>query len=189
MINFNKTALIAFGLLGSTSISSYAALDQSGVIKLNGYIYSATCTLDINDQGPSLANINMGRYSTSEFNGTNSEVGGTGENGKVNVTLTDCPDNGTVTLTFDGTIGDKNTILKLDNPNDSGTAKNVGVHLYNISDLTTPLVLDGSQSYSQQIQGESASWTGGFIAKYVSTASNVTAGQANASINYKIIYN
>lgn len=188
-MRFNKITLFVAYLLSTASIPSFAALEQSGVIKLNGYIYSATCTLDINTQGPSLANINMGRYSTSEFNGVDSEVGGSGENGKINVTLTDCPDNGTVALTFDGSIGDKNTILALDNAGSPGTAKNIGVHLYDDDDLTTPLVLDGSQKYTKKIQGESASWVGGFVAKYVSLAEDVTAGQANASINYKLTYN
>ncbi|GAB1438059.1 long polar fimbria major subunit LpfA1 [Providencia sp.] len=180
--------ILTASVLTLFSIHASSALEQAGTIKLNGYIYSSTCTVDLNDQGPSMANISMGRYSTSEFGAVGTEVGGTGENGKIKVTLTDCPDNGTITLTFDGKVVDGQTsILELDNPSAEGSAKGVGIHLYQGSE-TKPLTLDGSVNYSQKIEGESAGWEGTFIAKYVSTSTTVTAGQANATLNYNIIY-
>lgn len=186
-INQTKTLVLSAFILLSAEAS--AALDQSGTIKLNGYIYSSTCTIDLNNQGPSMANINMGRYSTSEFGAVGSEVGGSEENGKITVKLADCPDNGTVTLTFNGKVSDgQPSILELDNASAEGTAKGVGIHLYKDDDETTPLALDGSVKYSQQIKGESAGWEGSFIAKYVSTNATVTAGQANATLNYNITY-
>lgn len=173
----------------TTSVGVLAAESQSGTLTFKGLIYTSTCTIDINDTNSPNANVLMGRYPTSAFTQTSSEVGGENGNGKIEITLEDCPPEGVVTLKLTGTADSSSgQILALDNPTSSNTAKNVGIHIYNVTDMTKPLFVNGSAEQQYTVTDDSASWSAEFVAKYVSTASTVTAGQADATLNYSITY-
>lgn len=184
---FMKTKLL-LGLAMLSSTSAFAMIDQEGVIHLSGYIYSSTCELDINNQGPVDAAVNMGRYPTSSFSKIGDEVGGNGGFGEINMTLKNCPETGELAVSFNGsTIAGNNEILALDNSAINDTAKGLGVHVYSAKDLAKPLNLDGSQVLKTMVDN-SAEFQESFIARYVSTAEKVGSGEANATLNFKVTY-
>ncbi|EMH4147339.1 type 1 fimbrial protein [Providencia stuartii] len=184
-----STRNIFMAVIASAFAFSATAEEQSGTIKFKGLIYNATCTISLNDTNSPNADVKMGRFATSEFTEEGDEVGGTGGDGKLKIKLIDCPDQGTISINLTGHENrfDK-TILELDNKGSAGVAKNVGIRIYNEDDLSKPLKINGSKSEEVKVNGNSAQWTGTFIAKYVSTDDDVEAGQADATLNYKITY-
>lgn len=183
-----KLLPMAFIISVITASATVSAEEQSGQISFTGLIYSSTCTIDINGTG-SDGNVNMGRYATSEFDGAGSEVGGKSGNGKLDISLINCPPQGTVKLKLEGkTDSSSDQILALDNPDDSNTAKNVGIHIYDRDDLGTPFNLNVTKEYKIKDTGDLKSKTLYFIAKYVSTSNNVEAGRADATLNYTLTY-
>lgn len=181
-----KSILCGLFLLSSTS--SFAMIDQEGVIHLSGYIYSATCELDINNQGPKDVGVNMGRYPTSSFSKIGDEVGGNGGFGQIKVSLKNCPSTGDLAVSFNGsTLAGNNEILNLDNAATGDTAQGLGIHVYSENDLNKPLNLDGSEAVKTEVTN-SAEHEEGFVARYVSTAENVASGEANATLNFRVTY-
>ncbi|MEQ4924184.1 fimbrial protein [Proteus hauseri] len=173
----------------TASIGVLAAETQSGTLSFKGLIYSSSCSIDINDSNSPNANVLMGRYPTSAFTEKDSEVGGENGNGKIEITLENCPPVGKVTLQLNGKADDSSDqTLALDNPSSSNTAKNVGIRIYNVKDKSTPLVINGSKTETIDVEGADSSWSAEFVAKYISTANTVIAGQADATLNYTITY-
>lgn len=56
------------------SASVLAVETQTGTLSFKGLIYSSSCIIDINDTNSPNANVLMGRYPTSAFDGKDSEV-------------------------------------------------------------------------------------------------------------------
>ncbi|MEQ4988224.1 fimbrial protein [Proteus vulgaris] len=183
-----KLLPMTFVISAITASATVSAEEQTGQISFTGLIYASTCTIDINGTG-SDGNVNMGRYATSEFDGAGSEVGGTGGNGKLDISLINCPPQGKVKLKLEGkTDSSSNQILALDNPNDTNTAKNVGIHIYDHDDLDVPYNINFAEEYDIKDNGDLKSKTLSFIAKYVSTDNDVEAGRADATLNYTLTY-
>lgn len=173
----------------TASTGALAAETQTGTLTFKGLIYSSSCSIDINDTNSPNANILMGRYPTSAFDGKDSEVGGENGNGKIEITLENCPPVGKVTLKLNGKAdSSSDQTLALDNPTSSDTAKNIGIRIYNIKDMGKPLFINGSKTESIDVEGADTSWSAEFVAKYISTASTVSPGQADATLNYTITY-
>ncbi|EKT54224.1 fimbrial protein [Providencia sneebia] len=182
------TQKILMAIIASSLAFSAVAEEQTGTITFKGLIYNATCTININDANSPNAEVKMGRFATSEFE-SNDEVGGTGGDGKLKIALIDCPDQGKVSLQLIGNASaNDNTILELDNKGNAGVAKNVGIRVYYEDDQTNPIVVNGSKTEDINVPGFSSQWEGSFIAKYVKTGGTVEAGQADATVNYKITY-
>lgn len=184
--------LFPITLLISTMMASASVLaveTQTGTLSFKGLIYSSSCIIDINDTNSPNANVLMGRYPTSAFDGKDSEVGGENGNGKIEITLEQCPPVGKVTLKLDGKAdSSSDQILALDNPTSSETAKNVGIRIYNTKDMSKALVINGSKTESIDVEGADTTWNAEFVAKYISTADTVGPGQADATLNYTITY-
>lgn len=180
---------IFVALCALSTTCAFAVEKQEGTINLEGYIYSATCEIDINNQGPDNAVVKMGRHPTSAFDSVGDETGGTGTDGKITVKLKNCPDEGNLELYLDGTtVGSSDTILQLDNAGASTSAKGVGIHIYDEDNLSRPLKITGSDvSLSADVKG-SKTYTKNLIAKYVSTQKTVTPGEANATLEFSIYY-
>lgn len=179
--------LLALCALSTSSVFA-APISQEGTIHLSGYIYSATCDVDVNGQGPTSANVSLGRHSTSIFGKKGDESQMTGQDGLIKVSLNNCPDTGHLEVSFKGqTVSGDNKILKLDNAGSSSTAQNIGIHLYEADDQNTLLSLDGSTSFSADIKN-GKDYHKDFLATYVSTADEVTAGEADATLGFKIEY-
>lgn len=214
----NKKILLVSILLSSVSCFSAYAKDEilnkasvnhgetKGTIHFTGYIYSATCTIDVSGTGGTTGKedpvIDMGRYSTSEFGKKDSEVGGKGDRGKVKVTLTNCPDEGTMTMKLNGTpdtvTGDDHILQLSGSGNaESGSAGGVGIVLYHKGEeaVSQRIKVNGEKEFTTLFGGENTE-TGelivNFVAKYTKTAEDkeaVTAGSANADLPYVITYN
>lgn len=184
--------LFPITLLISTMMASASVLaveTQTGTLSFKGLIYSSSCIIDINDTNSPNTNVLMGRYPTSAFDGKDSEVGGENGNGKIEITLEQCPPVGKVTLKLDGKAdSSSDQILALDNPTSSETAKNVGIRIYNTKDMSKALVINGSKTESIDVEGADTTWNAEFVAKYISTADTVSPGQADATLNYTITY-
>lgn len=176
-------------LLAGTAMSA-SAVDQTGTISFKGFIYNATCSIDLNDTNSPNVDVLMGRYPTSAFTETGTMVGGKDGYGELNISLTDCPDQGKVKLQLHGKPKDgDNELLELDNPNASTTAKNIAVLIFENDDTNNdPVVIDGSKTEEYNVSS-SASWKGSYTAYYYSTADDVEAGQADATLNYTLSYN
>ncbi len=188
-MNFSTMTKIFLATVSmSTAMGTYADIEQSGTVKLQGTIYSATCTITVNDQllGDGTPIVNMGRYSTGAFGDAGSLVGGSGANGELKVTAINCPDSGTVNMKFSGTpVATDPHMLALDN--DGGKeAKNIGIKLFKGTNIANPLELNTVYTYN--LTGDNKEYTQDFRAAYQSTADTVTAGTANATMNVDVEY-
>lgn len=209
----NKKSLLAMLVLSGALCGSVSAKvdgapkntgSQEGTISFQGYIYSATCTIDVTGSGSVVSDgnpiIDMGRYSTSEFVAPGDEVGGAGGKGAFNVVLTNCPDKGTLTMTLKGTAapyGGSNSVLQLNGGDGGVSATGVGISLYhkNEEGLETRIPISGTRTFSSIFgdkDEETAKLTYSFLAKYIKISdagTPVTAGVANADLPYEITYN
>lgn len=171
------------------SMMNASATEQEGTISFRGFIYNATCSIELNDNDSHDADVLMGRYPTSAFNSSGDEVGGEDGYGSLDISLRDCPDKGIVTLQLHGQQkGSANTVLELDNPDSSETAKNIGIVLYDRDDMDKEIVINGSVTQEYEVDS-SAEWHANYVAKYISTADDVEAGQADATLDYTLSYN
>lgn len=175
-------------LFAGTAMNASAA-EQTGTISFKGFIYNATCSIVLNDTNSPNADVLMGRYPTSAFTKAGDEVGGEDGHGSLSISLLDCPEKGKVTLQLHGKPKDGlNAILELDNPASPNTAKNIGIVLYDRNDMNTDIIINGSVTKEYEVSS-SAEWHVDYVAKYHSTADNVEAGQADATLNYTLSYN
>lgn len=172
----------------AVAIKSFAAIEQSGVVKLQGEIYSATCTIMLNEQ--LLTNgspiVNMGRHSTGQFEKVGSIVTGGSGIGEMKIVAEDCPDNGNIDVTFSG-IANKidKALLAIDIG--EATAENVGIALYQGKLVSPKMRLELNQAYPYVVTSRK-SYTMDFLAAYISTADTVIAGIANGTLNVDITY-
>lgn len=183
------TGKTVLSILLAGSVMSASAVEQDGTISFRGFIYNATCSIDINNSNSPNADVDMGRYPTSAFTESGDEVGGEGKNGSLDISLIDCPDEGKVTLQLHGKPKDGyDAVLELDNPESSETAKNIGIVLYDRDDMSKDIIINGSVTKEYEVSS-SAEWHASYVAKYTSTADDVEAGQADATLNYTLSYN
>lgn len=183
-----KKIILALCTLASGSVFA-APTTQTGTIHLNGKIYSATCDIEVNgDPFAENVNIDMGRHPSSAFNSKGDEIGYNGVNGLIDIQLSNCPENGKLSVSFTGTTlnGDP-TILQLDNPGAAETAKNIGIRLYEAG-IDNKVRMDGSVSFEADVT-DSETYTKDFYATYISTADSVSPGNANATLGFEIEYN
>jgi P pilus assembly protein, pilin FimA len=172
-----KKHVFALTLIAGLFASAANAAD--GTINFTGSITDAACTVDSNSASQ---NVNLGTVSSKVFGA----VGATASPTNFTIKLTSCPSTVTgASVKFDGTSDTTNTqLLKLAS---ASTAKGVGVAIYE-KDAST-LVPMHSQSSRQTIDSAQTTNTLAFVAKYMSTADAVTAGTANASTDFTIVYN
>lgn len=86
---------------------------------------------------------------------------------------------------FDGTsVNGDNSVLAL--TQEAGVATGVGIQLSDDSNTVLPL-FTASKAYSLQSGGATNNLD--FVARYISTAADVTPGPANATANFSINYN
>lgn len=183
------TGKTVLSILLAGSVMSASAIEQDGTISFKGFIYNATCSVDINNSNSPNADVDMGRYPTSAFTKHGDEVGGEGKNGSLDISLTDCPEKGKVKLQLKGKQkGNSDSLLELDNPQSPKTAKNIGIVLYDREDMSTDIIINGSVTKEYDVSS-GAEWHASYVAKYYSTADNVEAGQADATLNYTLSYN
>ncbi|WP_337262913.1 MULTISPECIES: fimbrial protein [unclassified Serratia (in: enterobacteria)] len=171
-----KKTLLATAMM--TGFLSVSALAEDGKINFIGAITDDACTVVNNVSSP--LNVTLGTISSSAFNG----AGSTAAQTKFTLALSNCP--ATVTssqVKFDG-IADANVSSILALTQEAGVATGVGIQLVDNKNVVIPLYT-ASSAYPLQAGVNSFD----FAARYYATDNTVTAGPANATSNFTIIYN
>ena len=169
-----KKALVAAALMSAVSMNAANAAD--GSIIFTGNIIAQTC--QVNGNAPGDMPVNLGEYTSKEFNSAGSTVG----NETITMALTACPTNvNAVSILFGGTADTTNPELLA---NSSSGATGVGIGIYE-EDGSTAIPINTA---SANIPLTAGAGTGTFIAKYVSTADTVGEGAVRATAQYTIQY-
>lgn len=161
--------------------ASAGTQSTGGQIEFSGSITDTSCNIDSTSANQI---VDLGKWASSYFTGAGSETTKTAFHIKVK----DCPATVTkVSVLFDGTRDSNNSNLLAVN----GGAQGVAIKLYE-DDKATPINL-GTESKDQAvIAGTSGSNSGTadleFFADYIST-STVSAGSANGTANFNMVYN
>lgn len=193
----NKKKLVfcmGIALSSIFSTTSFAAVtgNGSGVVHFTGLIQDATCGIQTGDDNQT---VNLGTVSKSEFKNIGSTTAGV----RFSVHLIDCPagvaSNGKVALRFDGSQDSTNNdLLKVSTITSGATGSNpaagVGIGIYNLkSNTKLPLFKDSDQESIDYKIPSKGTANFDFLAKYVSTATTVTSGPADADAFFTIAYN
>jgi major type 1 subunit fimbrin (pilin) len=172
-----KKMIIAAMVCGSLSSAAFA---DDGKINFIGTITDDACTVVNNTTTP--LTVTLGTVSSQAFNGAGSTAGAT----MFTLALSSCPDTvNSASVKFDGTSDSNvNTILALTGAGTAGVADGVGIQLADANNNVIPLYT-ASAAYPLQTGANNLE----FVARYYATATAVTAGTANATSNFSIIYN
>lgn len=171
-----KKTFIAASVVAS--VFAVSAFADDGKINFVGAITDTACTV-VNTVANPLT-VTMGTVSTKAFTG----AGSTAAPSRFTLELTDCPAEAkTAAVKFDGTPdATANSVLAL--TEETGVAKGVGIQIYDKDNNPVPLHT-ASGSYALKVGANSLD----FVARYYATAASVTAGPANSTSNFTIIYN
>lgn len=162
--------------------SGTSAQGAGGQVNFNGSITDSSCNVDSGSTGQ---RVDLGKWASNYFTSTGSETTKT----SFHIKVKDCPASvTTVAVLFDGAREQTDTSLLAIN---SGGASGVAIKLYE-HDQTTAVSL-GKTTAKQAVTPGSSGSTGSadleFYADYVSTGATVTAGDANGTANFNMIYN
>lgn len=157
------------------------AYASDGTINFTGQIKDTSCT--IGDGSGDALSIFLGTPGVNSFK----DIGDTSGAARFNISLSSCPPaQQKIQIAFEG-IADQNTgeILKI-NPG-SGTAKGVGIRIEEADG--TPVVLNTTDPLElKEHELDSGAVKVNYVAKYQATVIPVTAGQANATAQFSIMY-
>ncbi len=182
-----KTSLFALPLGLALSLAATSAFATTGTINFSGKITSATCPIEIvNPESGAVGNlVPLGAVDAGDFKGIGTEGGGRGFQMRItpssSCSLTPGKLDATVTFTsVQGGGGDHYGIKPV-----AGAATGVAVA---IKDNTNTLVKHGTQSAIYPLN-ELEPTLMYFTALYIATAANVTAGPADADVNFRVDIN
>lgn len=176
---------VAFQATAANAInpdSGASAQGAGGQVIFNGSITDSSCNVDSSSTGQT---VDLGKWASNYFTGTGSETTKT----PFHITVKDCPASvTTVAVLFDGAREQSdNTLLAIN----GGGASGVAIKLYEHDQATT--VSLGKTTAKQTITPGTSGGTGSadleFFADYISTAATVTAGKADGTANFNMIYN
>ncbi|WP_046853537.1 fimbrial protein [Raoultella planticola] len=161
--------------------ASAGTQSTGGQIEFSGSITDTSCNIDSTSANQI---VDLGKWASSYFTGAGSETTKTAFHIKVK----DCPATVTkVSVLFDGTRDSNNSNLLAVN----GGAQGVAIKLYE-DDKATPINLGTELKDQAVIAGTSGSNSGTadleFFADYISTSA-VSAGSANGTANFNMVYN
>jgi Fimbrial protein. len=144
-------------------------------INLNSFTVNVKACVVTN---PSI-NVSMGTINRSHFSGVSSTTGGNDFNVNMNCDSVISPQ-----LTFDSPQQSSTAnYFPLNNASDTTTAKGVGIQIYRGSAVVQPGL---PVSLGTSVEGVN---NYAFSAKYIQTASAVTAGKADGTVNFTLTYN
>ncbi|AHG21409.1 ferrous iron transporter B [Chania multitudinisentens RB-25] len=174
-----KKNIIVVTLVAAAAMGSVSTFAADGQINFTGEIIDAACEVVNNVNNP-LA-VTLGRVAKTAFDGKGTTAAATG----FTLQLKNCPATLTgATVKFDGTtVAGDNSVLAL--TQEAGVAQGVGIQLSDSSQDALPLNT-ASASYPLASTGTNNL---DFVARYVATATTVTAGPANATASFTINYN
>lgn len=179
-----KKTLLSTLLATTAFFSASAAFAADGTINFTGSITETACVVDTTS---ATLSVPLGKISATAFKAAGTTAPAT----KFTLLVKSCPTATTAKVNFDGIpVSGDNNVLAL--TTGTGVATGVGVQ---ISDKTGTVVpLRGlSSSYDLKLgsttPGQDVVNNLEFTARYIATATTVTAGTANASTNFTIVYN
>ncbi|WP_312983064.1 fimbrial protein [Atlantibacter sp.] len=147
-----------------------------GTIKFKGNIVDSACSVDAASADQT---VTLGTVAASSF----AAAGDTSTAQKFDIKLTECPE-GTVAVVFGGTAATAD-LLKLD----AGmTATGVAVRINN-SDDGTQIKVNDTASAKRVTVAADGSATLNYVGQYQATAEKVTAGTADATSQFTVLYN
>lgn len=151
---------------------SHAKKTEPIVVRLSGVIVDQACIAEnIN------SDVYLGRWSTRQI----SSVGARSQPVSFRLKLTGCPQ-GPVSVSFTGPTDELDReLLAL---NSKSQASGVAIEISDSSGLRLPLN-NASQKVHADAQGNAEL---SFFANYIATRHFVSAGRANADVNFKIVY-
>ncbi|HCR2161356.1 TPA: type 1 fimbrial major subunit FimA [Enterobacter asburiae] len=174
-----KHTLISSAVLATLFFASAANANYGGRINFEGEVVSAACAVDANSVNQT---IQLGQVRTGAFSAAGQVAG------KVpfSIQLNDCD----TTVSSTASVGfiaaqDANDANALAVNGGAGAATGIGIYITDASgSVVTP---DGTESSAVTlIDGKNVL---PFHAQYVSTDATVTAGTANATTTFRVIYN
>lgn len=169
-------------VLGAVNTPALAVpANATTTINFQGEIVETACTVTgaTNNALPAIA---LGTYPKSIFNA----VGTITPDKPVDISLTGCPVGQIVTLAFSGTTV-ANDVRKLDLTAGTNTATNVAIELLDAG-TKTAVPFDGSELADTRLIDSQGHAGYNFVAHYISTATAVTAGEANSTATFDIVY-
>lgn len=176
-----KKGTLLAGVITASLLSTTAALADDGKINFIGSITDTACTVVNSVTNP--LTVTLGTVSRTALDGA---AGKTAAPTDFKILLTSCPAtlNGhTATVKFDGvSANSNNSALKL--TQDTGVATGVGIQISDNTGAVVPLYTPSS-AYNLVTGDNSLD----FVARYLAVANTVTAGPANSTSNFTIIYN
>lgn len=182
-----KLSLLTLPLSLALTFAVNSAFATTGTINFAGKITSATCPIQIvnPETGLESSQVSLGEVDISEFTSVGTPVGGRGFQMKItpDSVCVMAPDKLNATVTFtsvQGGGGDHYGLKPV-----SGAAKGVAVA---ISDNTGALIPSGSTSAIYPLS-ENDPTLMYFFASYVSTQATVSAGPADADVNFSVNIN
>ncbi|WP_336222351.1 fimbrial protein [Citrobacter amalonaticus] len=173
-----KKLVLAVMVAGSAMAMANMAHASDGTVKFTGNIVDTACTVDTASKDQT---VPLGDVASSSF----SAAGNTSTAQKFDIKLTNCPA-GTVAAVFGGNSDPANTdLLKLD----SGmTATGVAVRINNADDGSQVKVNDTSSAKRVTVAADGSA-TLSYVGQYQSTSASVTAGTADATSQFTVLYN
>ncbi len=149
----------------------------SANVVLQGNVTEQTCAASV---GSDNFSVDLGSWPSLTLNGAAGKVS---TEKPFSIQLEGCPAVA-ISIIFTGTVADGSSdLLAIDSGTDA--AKNVAIELLN-GDMSRLGLSDASKPVTADTNGNA---TFNFYARYISTASQVSAGQANASSVFTLNYN
>ncbi|EML0566229.1 hypothetical protein SR70_06575 [Klebsiella aerogenes] len=170
-----NAGILVLALIITYNMPSASAYD--GQLNFTGEITDQVCSVATDGN-----NIDLGKISNKAFNGVGDYAG----NSRFSIKLSDCPDSiKSVKVKFDGNPDNGNPeIIALTKGKKSATG--LGVQ---ITDIDSGVVSLGVPTRDFNIKPGSTVNQLDFSARYISTAQDITPGQANATASFTITYN
>ncbi|HEY2453860.1 MAG TPA: fimbrial protein [Scandinavium sp.] len=188
--NFSVEIIVTGPVTGGTA--NLSALGNGGIwfsgiegisLQLSNFqvtVPAPTCDVESYDETVNLT-ASEGVSADTTFTGVNS----TSQSVPFNINL-NCNEGVNVDIVFSGTANSDNTILQLDNTEDS--ASGIGIQILDSSSHVIPLNLPEDTPYELIKNVPQGAVPLQFNARYIQTESNVTSGRADATATFKIIY-
>lgn len=174
-----KKTFLAVMMAGSLMATVGAAHAADGTVKFVGNIIDEACTVDTSSANQT---VQLGDVAASSFG---KAAGARSSAQKFDIKLTACPE-GTVAVGFAGTADTADTtLLKLDA---GQTATGVGVRINN-NDGTQVVMNDTASPARVTVPAGGGDVTLSYVGQYQSTSASVTAGTANATSQFTVLYN
>ncbi len=174
-----KKNVIAIVMASAAMLSGANAFAAAGQVNFTGEIIDAGCDVVNNTSNPLI--VDLKKVNKSEFN----TIGATAAATDFKIKLTNCPATvTTASISFDGqALNNDPSMLQL--TQDAGVATGVGIQL---SDIATVLPLRQPSAAYALVEGTTVNDLL-FTARYKSVADVVTAGPANATATFSVLYN